>query len=33
MIEVMRAGEYAVVEAVSEAGTRSTDTYILKGLS
>jgi len=33
MVELMRAGEYAVVTGVSVKGTRSTDTYVLRGLS
>jgi hypothetical protein len=33
MVEVMRAGQYAVVKGVSVKGTRSIDTYVLRGLS
>ena len=33
LVEVMRAGQNAVVKGVSAKGTRSTDTFSLKGLS
>lgn len=33
MVELMRAGQYAVVKGVSVKGTQSTDTYVLRGLS
>jgi hypothetical protein len=33
MVEAMRAGQNAIVKGVSSKGTRSTDTFSLRGLA